>query len=356
MPPKARKARRVEAPQDGEVWDVHSLHELYGIIFDRAILEDFLLKTGLVRKPPSCEGCDGATLPLVFRGDKTEYYWRCASCHRWASLRSVACPLNVFPQVGHTQLLEIIYLISMDCTRQQIVSMTSVAQQTVTKIQGFLHSVMAASNKDLRRRLGGFVEVDETMWGSAQKGLHSKPSQCKGAFWAAWERGTGEFIIEEMKWMPGFHKMKGAAPADAVLPLVERWVEEGSTIFTDGLRAYLRLPKLKGKDYKHHYVRHDRGEWVAEDSVQGQKVHTQGVDGMWGHLKTWLRTRRGVRKGWLKGYVASFEWRNRTKGKNRFTALMEGVVKHFDKVTEQEEGGDEDSEGDVDLDFSGLKM
>ena len=193
--------------------------------------------------------------------------------------------------------------------------------------------VVATFNASRRRRLGGYVEVDETMWGSSQKGLHSKPSRCKGAFWAAWERGSGDFIIEQMDWMPSFYKMKGAAPANAVLPLVEKWVLPKTTIFTDGLRAYLKLPKLKDKNYVHYHVCHDKGEWVGPEVTSGQRVHTQSVDGMWGHLKTWLRTRRGVHKSTLAGYVACFEWRSRTKEDSRFTALMSGVVQHWNVTT-----------------------
>ena len=78
---------------------------------------------------------------------------------------------------------------------------------------------------------------------------------------------------------------------------------------------------------KHQYVRHNQGEWVAEKQVAGKKmsVHTQSVDGMWGHLKTWLRTRRGVHSAYLPGYVDCFEWQARTRKENRFNVFLEGL-------------------------------
>ena len=77
----------------------------------------------------------------------------------------------------------------------------------------------------------------------------------------------------------------------------------GSIIFTDGLRAYLGVKKM---GYLHAYVKHNEGEWVAEEKFKGHQVHTQSVDGMWGHLKTWLRQRRGVHEKYLEGCV--FSW------------------------------------------------
>ena len=246
----------------------------------------------------------------------------------------------------------------MDCNVLQMHIMTGISKPIIHRVQSMAHSVMATFNASRRRRLSGYVEVDETMWGSSQKGLHSKPSRCKGAFWAAWERGSGDFIIEQMDWMPSFYKMKGAAPANAVLPLVEKWVLPKTTIFTDGLRAYLKLPKLKDKNYVHYYVCHDKGEWVGPEVTSGQRVHTQSVDGMWGHLKTWLRTRRGVHKSTLAGYVACFEWRSRTKEDSRFTALMSGVVQHWNVTTKEQEASEdeEDEESDLDIDFEALNI
>lgn len=87
MPPKSRKARRISRD---DMWDVRTLHELYGIIYDASILEDFLIVRKLVHKP-SCENCGGPA-HFKFRADKTDYYWRCATtgCQTWRSLRSPA--------------------------------------------------------------------------------------------------------------------------------------------------------------------------------------------------------------------------------------------------------------------------
>ena len=72
MPPKSRKARRVD-PED--LWDVKTLHELYGILYDGPIFQDFMEKRGLLMVPKCCERC-GSSGKVAFRGSHKEYYWR----------------------------------------------------------------------------------------------------------------------------------------------------------------------------------------------------------------------------------------------------------------------------------------
>ena len=91
---------------------------------------------------------------------------------------------------------------------------------------------------------------------------------------------------------------------------------------------------------------------MAEKPFGGQKVHTQGVDGLWGHLKTWLRAKRGVHAGTLQGHIGCFEWRARTKDKNRFTALLEAMRAHAQDIQgerDDEECADDEDGSDLEL-------
>ena len=47
--------------------------------------------------------------------------------------------------------------------------------------------------------------------------------------------------------MGNMHSMRGAAPADEVIPKVVKWIEPQSTVYTDGLRAYKKLPTLSAE-------------------------------------------------------------------------------------------------------------
>ena len=111
-------------------------------------------------------------------------------------------------------------------------------------------------------------------------------------------------------------------PLVLVIPRVQRWIEPGSTVFTDGLRAYKQLPKLPQK-YKHDYVCHNEGEWTKETSCCQEQCHTQAIDGLWGRLKAWLRSKHGVHKSKIPGYVIEYERRHRKQKANVFEALLQ---------------------------------
>ena len=129
--------------------------------------------------------------------------------------------------------------------------------------------------------------------------------------------GKRTFVIEPMKWLPKLHQMRGAAPAEEVIPKLQRWVAKGSTVYTDGLRAYVRI---KNMGYKHDHVKHSAGQWVKETGQHS--VHTQSVDGLWGRLKAFLRGKHGVHRRKIPGYIVEYEWRHRHRTSAKFHTLM----------------------------------
>ena len=91
-------------------------------------------------------------------------------------------------------------------------------------------------------------------------------------------------------------------------------------VFTDGLRAYVRLPKI---GYKHDHVNHSSGQWVKEKGKV--TVHTQSIDGLWGRLKAWLCAKHGVHRRKIPGYVVEYEWRHRTMQGCKFNRLLQAL-------------------------------
>ena len=64
----------------------------------------------------------------------------------------------------------------------------------------------------------------------------------------------------------------GKRTAAVLLPLIQRWVLPGTTIYTDGWRAYKQLPDL---GYTHSWVNHTL---YFKDPVTG--VHTNRQEGL----------------------------------------------------------------------------
>ena len=76
--------------------------------------------------------------------------------------------------------------------------------------------------------------------------------------------------------------------ADELSTLCKHYIRKGSTLYTDGARAYVIIAKEIG--CKHDYVDHSSGQYVKG------KVHTTTIDGWWGRLKNWWNARGGVQE------------------------------------------------------------
>ena len=83
----------------------------------------------------------------------------------------------------------------------------------------------------------------------------------------------------------------------------------GSILFTDGARSYESTCKKIGLRWSS--VDHNKGEFVRKQRLWGKLrvVSTQGIDGTWGRLKTFLRGRGGASADHLEACVKEFQWR-----------------------------------------------
>ena len=137
-------------------------------------------------------------------------------------------------------------------------------------------------------------------------------------------RGTSDLVLEELP----KKKRLGPASREEVMPLITKYVRSGSTVMTDGLKAYRVIPNVPKKQLKHAYVRHGKEEFTRLVEVEGVKMMagTQKIDGAWGNLKMWLASRRGVVHCYLPEYVREFQWRYVMKdGQDGFSALADVV-------------------------------
>jgi transposase-like protein len=69
-----------------------------------------------------------------------------------------------------------------------------------------------------------------------------------------------------------------------LLPLIREHVLPESIVYTDELRGYEGIGKIRGKDgkpagYRHHRIKHSARVYVIGD------VHTNTIEGFWSLLK-----------------------------------------------------------------------
>jgi len=149
--------------------------------------------------------------------------------------------------------------------------------------------------------LSGEVEMDETFIGgkpresdrNRQAQRWKRPSAYsdrKTVVFGAVERG-GRIRAEVVP----------NSRASTLIPKAQQFVLPGSMIFTDD---YLGYQALEQKGYPHRRIKHSARVYVEGD------VHTQTIEGFFGHFKNDLRgTHHAISKKWLGSYLNEWVWR-----------------------------------------------
>ncbi|RWS19021.1 uncharacterized protein B4U80_00420, partial [Leptotrombidium deliense] len=162
------------------------------------------------------------------------------------------------------------------------------SHSTAVDCSGFCREVAFDALMDIRKKLGGpgkIVEIDESKFG---KRKYNKGHYIEGAWvFGGIERGTGEIFLEVVA-----DRTKAT-----LLPLIDKWIEKGTTIYSDQWSSYRTL-SLRG--YTHMTVNHKN---YFKDPETG--VHTNSIEAIWGHAKASV-AERGRKAEFLGGYLARY--------------------------------------------------
>jgi transposase len=146
-------------------------------------------------------------------------------------------------------------------------------------------------------RLAGIVEADETFFGGkprrTQKGKPGRPT-------LASSKKTPVFGMVERK-----GRIVASVVPDAravtLMPIIREHVLPRSMIYTDEWHAYYSLGKV---GYYHRRINHAQSVYVAGN------VHTNTIEGFFGHFKTDVRgTHHSISRRWLQGYLNEWVWK-----------------------------------------------
>ena len=109
--------------------------------------------------------------------------------------------------------------------------------------------------------------------------------------------------------------------AKTLLPLIEDHVLPASSVYTDEMPSYTKLPK---RGYRHRRVHHTAKIYVDGD------VHTNIIDGFWMLLKTGIMgTHHAVSGKYLHAYANeyAFRYNHRDDATPMFQTMMAQVEK-----------------------------
>ena len=217
---------------------------------------------------PRCGSLDGIreAPPSKPKGN----YW-CKSCRRFFTVTVGTCLHATKADLQHW-----IYAIYSVLTARKGVSALQFSKELGVQYRTawhMLHRIREACGRG-DFTLANVVEADETYIGGLEKNKHEskKLHQGRGA--------VGKEAVAGIRERGGKVKAKHVERTNAatLVPLVEKSVEKGATVYTDDAAAYGALPSVVNQ-YAHATVAHSKGEYVRGD------IHTNGIESVWAVLK-----------------------------------------------------------------------
>ena len=226
------------------------------------------------------------------------------------------------------------YLIS--CHKKGISSVQLATDISVTQKTAWfiLHKVRTLFKQE-DVVLSGIVECDEMYLGGRETNKHESKRTAKTqgrstktktpifGMTMVWKtEKVNELTGEVWKKTHTYEVAKRVADTRActLIPIIEHFVAEGSTIITDEMAAYVGL----SDKYNHIFVRHGEKEFTVGS------YSTNGIEGFWGHFKRVIfGTYHFVSKAYLDRYIDEVVFRFNTKelnGNDRFAIMFKRAI------------------------------
>ena len=244
---------------------------------------------GLVRNSMRCEHCD---VDMSFQrrnaGDYVDgYMWCCRLCRSHRNLRKDSFFSGSHLQLA--QLLDILYFWSTQTKQADVSLETGVSCHTLVDWQNFIRDICCQYLLDHPVEMGGpgrTVEVDESkfMHRKYHRGAYRKGHWVLGMV----ERESNLCMMVEVE----------NRTAETLLPIIARHVLPGTRILTDGWAAYNQLPQHEVVNHRLHFV-----------DPNDPTLHTNTIEGSWGHVKTKFRAMHGTSDGLFNSHLQEFLWR-----------------------------------------------
>jgi transposase len=167
--------------------------------------------------------------------------------------------------------------------------------------------------------LSGEVEVDETYIGGRARASETRGMTRAEAIRFGMAKRSIVFAAVER----GGNVRARLIPnsqAQTLIPATREYVLPGSMVFTDDWQPYRTLGRF---GYVHRRINHSARIYVDGD------VHTQTIDGFFGHFKTDVRgTHHSISTRWLPGYLNEWvwKWNHRDDDHAMFRTLIESAA------------------------------
>jgi transposase len=203
---------------------------------------------------------------------------------------------------------EILQCFSNDFNAFEAYKITSISHRTCKVIYGKLrlHIAKFCINDDVSN---GEFELDESYFGAKRvRGKRGRGAAGKTPVFGLLKR-NGNVYVEVVK----------NCSKEALMAIIEGKILEGSTIYTDGWKAYDGLI-LNG--YDHYRVYHSENEFVRG------KNHVNGIESFWSFAKRRLAQFNGLADQTFYLHLKESEFRFNNRKNNLYKILLNSLRKN----------------------------
>lgn len=258
------------------------------IIFTDTFSEDYLLKIKCGGDNVFCPYCGVSNSYVTDRGFKCSS----AKCGKKFTVRTN----TIFEgsKIGIEVWFFIIYMIASNkknISSRQLSRNFGITQKTAWGLMMKIRQCLTQENLVF----SGVVEIDEAFISKADWHKWGFTNVRKTPVIGIYERDSKRVFV---------HNMENRSK-DEIVPIIEKHVEQGSTIYTDGYRAYRNL-----KNFTHDFVNHKEREFVRGN------VHTNSIENFWGFFKRNVKNiHHSISNKHLQSYLneSVFKFNNRDK-------------------------------------------
>ena len=214
--------------------------------------------------------------------------------------------LNKYKKRSHIstkKFREIVRYFSLDFTATNTANLTKISRNSVNKIYSQIRQKILLCDNSEQEKFSGELEVDESYFGEKRvRGKRGRGAAGKTPVFGLLKRDGKVFV----------QIVKNCTRAE-LMTIIQGKILEGSTINTDGWKAYDGLI-LNG--YSHHRVLHSKNEFARG------KNHVNGIESFWSFCKRRLSKFNGLTDEKFILHLKESEFRFNNRKKNLYSVLL----------------------------------
>ena len=286
--------------------DLNELFTNEDVALQFAYEYDLLYDGGVCESTPNCRGNY-----QIVNDSSTKYGFRlrCSHCGKTKSLLFNSIFTRSHLQIN--KVLHLMYCWALEYPCELAAHEVKVSLPTVSNFfQAFRQACRHTIENEPQQPIGGVgynVEIDESIISKRKNNV----GRVLNEIWVFGGvcRETHERFIFKVN----------NRNAETLLPIIEEMILPGSTIHSDGWRAYNGISSLPN-GYTHFVVNHSQN---FVDPITGS--HTQTVERMWREVKRIRRRYEGIRREDVNYHLAEYMWRE-TRQVNFNNAFAEAII------------------------------